>query len=644
MIFLASHSAAWTVTVFALLAAVALLVAEWRRPDARRRPARLGATFLAVAALAAWALRPAWRDGGTGTSAGQSNAALWTGTAPVLPAPGEVEPRYRFALPGANVPAGIAAMFLPDVATLRRRFPEVGRLHILGDGLDPADLPSLAGLRVEFTLGTRPAALASGPTFLSLRCPRVLPLGETLIVEGRAGNLPPGQIASLSLENPDGTTTEAVTAPADANGEAGFAVRAPSPTAAGKSLWRLRLKEKTGAATRPMADETLGVEVRAPVLPRVLVLESAPRFDTALLRRWYEEAGGTLRARVRLGQDRYRFFAADGSATAEFNALDAPLLAGFDLVLADGRALASLPAPEREILRAAVADTGLGVLVLADDAILPPAAIAPDRAWLFPWQLRPLEAATDNAAASGTEHLSRVVWPGLAQPADIALPTAPFEIVPGPGQSGTVHDDQGRALAATASLGRGTLALTLVRETGRWQRANEIGTFSGYWSSLFARTARRLEASGRWTLADGDNGPVFVDRPLELVRTGPPPGTIRVTDESGAAPVTLAPAADPDEPGRWRAVFWPRRPGWQRVESDGAALDFYVGPAGSWPALAVERNRAATERFAAQAVAGAVASVSAHPAEPVPVPAGWWFGAFLLGAGFLWTERRLAVA
>ena len=635
MSFLTSHSAVWTVFIVTLLAAGALLVAEWRRPDARRRPVRLGATLLAIVALALWALRPAWRDNEKAMPAGEGTAMLWTnGAAPSSSVPQDVEPRHRFALPDANVPPDAGATVLPDAATLRRRYPEIGRLRIVGDGLEPADLPSLAGLCVEFAPGTHQLAVTNPLSILTLHCPRVLTFGETLVIEGRAGGLPAGKTTTLTLEGPDGTATQGMTAAADANGEAAFTVRAPSPSAVGKSLWKLRLNGST-------ANETLGVEVRAPTLPRVLVLESAPRFDSALLRRWYEEAGGTLHTRVRLGQDRYRYFAAGGSTPTEFNALDGPLLAGFDLVLADGRALASLPAPEREILRAAVADTGLGVLTLADDAILPPATVAPDRAWLFPWRLRPLETATGNAANS-TEHLARMVWPGLARTADIPLPAAPVEIILRRGQNGLVHDEQRRVLAARATFGRGTLALTLVRETGRWQRANEPEAFAGYWSFLFEQTARRQETSGRWTLAGGDNGPVFVDRPLELVWMGAPPREIRVIDESDAPPVALAPASDPNEPSRWRVTFWPRQAGWHRVESASVRLDFYVHPAGSWTTLAAERKREATERFAVQSTVGPVAPTSPRQSEPTPIPAGWWFGAFLVGTGFLWVERRLA--
>ena len=556
---------------------------------------------------------------------------LWTYSARPVPAPTNDDLSLRFALLGANAPAD--ATVLPDVATWRRRFPEVGRLRLLGDGLEPAELPALAGLRVEFAPG--PASTDGRRAVRSLRCPRVLAAGEPLVIEGVLAGLPAGGSSTLTLETPDGTSTTADTAPADADGAAGFILRAPAPAAAGR--WPVRLRSRDDAI-----DATLGVEVRTPALPRVLVLESAPRFDTAALRRWYEEAGGVLRARLRVGQDRYRFFAAAGSPAGEFDALDAALLAGCDLVVADARALAALPAPERDILRAAVTDTGLGLLALADDAVMPPAAPAPDRAWIFPWTVRPSgDAAGPDADA---EHLARPDWPGLGSPAEIPLPVPPCEIVLRSGQAGVVRDDQGRTLAAAAACGRGTVALTLVRETGRWRRADAPGLFAGYWSTLFSRVARPLENSARWTLSDGDDGPVFVDRPLDFVWSGAadaPPPTARINDESDTPPVALAPAADSLAPGRWQATFWPRRAGWHHLASvdGGASLDFLVSSVESWPELAAERRRSATIRFAARTPDR---SSAIAPAEPSPVPAGWWFGGFLVGAGFLWVERRLA--
>ena len=617
-----------------LLAAGGLAWLEWRRPDRRHVALRIGAILLAVGALALLGWRPTWRRSAS-TVVGGTEAALWTAGTAGDDGGGTVAARYRFVLAGASA-APADATRIPDAAILRRRFPTVGTLHVHGDGLEPFDLDALRGLRV--VLDPAPERLA-GPAFSFVRCPRELTLGLALTVQGRVSGLKPGTTATVTLEAPDGATTDADTPPADADGGAGFSVEAAPPPAAGHFVWRLRLGK---------TDEPLGVAVVSPELPRVLVLLGAPRFDTAALRHWFEAAGGTLAARTLVGQDRYRFESAH-DPPPQFTALDASLLAGFDLVMADGRALAALPPPERDALRAAVADTGLGVLVLADEAILPGAAgVSPEAAAaFFPWKLTPLT----DAAGEG-DRMTRVRWTGQTQPVEIPVPSAPFEIAPQDGQTALAQDSQGHTLAASKAHGRGQVALTLVRETGRWTRENDPAAFAAYWSALFSPLARKTTAdAGRWTLAGGDAGPLFVDQPVELVWSGkatpePAPGVVRAEADADGGGVTLPLAADPGEPGRWRATFWPRRSGWQRVTmpagpsgSGAMALDFFVHPAGDWSVLDAARRRAATARFAERS-GDASSRVPATGGENLPVPAGGWFALFLAGAGYLWIERR----
>ena len=381
--------------------------------------------------------------------------------------------------------------------------------------------------------------------------------------------------------------------------------------------------------------------VVAPDLPRVLALAGAPRFDTAALRHWFETAGGTFDARTSTGQDKDRFESAH-DPPPQFASLDARLLAGYDLVLADGRARAALPPPEREALRAAVADTGLGLLVLADDAKLADDA-------LFPWKLTPL----GDAAGEG-DRLARVQWPGQARAIEIPVPSAPLEITLRDGQTPLMRDGQEHVLAASAARGRGLVALTLVRETGRWTRGNDPAAFAAYWSELFSTLARKTSATdaGRWTLAGGDGGPVFVDQPLDLVWSRPAGKEAMagvVTAETGSdGGVALTLARDPADPGRWRGTFWPRREGWHRVARPGAdggraALDFFVAPVGSWPALDAARRRAATAWFAEGSEA-ATTTDTVRETQSVPMPLAGWFALFLLGAGYLWVERRVSAA
>lgn len=610
----------------AVLAAGGLSWLEWRRRDRRHLVARIGATLLAVGALALLGWRPTWRRPVPGAAVGGIEAALWTPGAAAGGAAdgGKVDARYRFALPGVKTtPAGVTVM--PDAATVRRRFPGIGTLHVYGDGLEAFDLGGWRGVRVVFH---PPAARGTDAGFSFVYAPRELPLGEPLTVQGRVGGLTPGLSATVTLEAPDGTTTDAKTAPADADGGAGFAVTGNPPPATGRFVWRLRADGK--------AEESLGVAVVAPDLPRVLVLLNSPRFDTAALRRWFEQAGGTLTARTRVGGSQFRFESAH-DPPPQFAGLDAAMLGGFDLVLADGRTLAALPPPERDALRAAMADNGLGLLELADEAVLPGAATVSQEAagTFFPWKLLPLADAAEG------DRLARVQWPGQARPVEGPVPSAPFEIAPQEGQTTLVQDGQGHALAAAFARGRGRLALTLVRETGRWTRENDPGAFAAYWSALFSSLARKTTAAeaGRWMLVDGEAGPVFVDQPVELVWSGkgtPGPGVV-----DGAA---LALAADREEPGRWRGTFWPRRSGWQRVAmpsaEGGRPFDFFVAPAGSWPALDAARRQAATARFAEEADTVVPQAAVSAGRENAAVPVVWWWALFLAGAGYLWVERR----
>ena len=316
-----------------------------------------------------------------------------------------------------------------------------------------------------------------------LRCPRELPLGAPLELQGHVDGLPPGETAALTLVGPDGSTTEAATSPAGRDGSAAFTIRAPAPPTVGRFDWRLRL---TRGGT---PDDPLGVAVVRPALPRVLVLEATPRFDTSALRRWFEEAGGTLAARTQIGKDLYRFFgpAGNGGAPREFTAIDGPLLAGYDLVLADGRSLLALKDPERAALAAAISDGGLGVLTLADDAVLPaagaaaPGATKSPAAALLPWTLRPVNGGpgVDDPAAENADRSVRLRWPGMTLPMNAPAEAAPWEIALQPTQIALIRDDQGRAVAAAAPQGQGNLALTLVRETGRWNRAADPGRLRG---------------------------------------------------------------------------------------------------------------------------------------------------------------------
>ena len=599
---------------------------EWRRSNRQHLTWRLLATVLAVATLALLARPTPASD----TPYAISEAVLWT--AGNSPAPLDEGHLPQFALPD-TVGAPPQATVLPDVGLLRRRFPYLRTLQVFGDGLDPAELPALDGLRVVFHSPHQPAPKHPGVSFLS--CPRELPLGESLVVQGRVAGLPPGTNVPVSLESPDGNKTEASTTTADSHGEAAFNLQAAPLSAAGRFVWQLRVSSIT---------ELLGVSVVLPALPRILVLEGEPHFETAALRHWFEAAGGTFTVRTQVGKANTRFAAAQPT-TPEFAAVNAETFAGYDLVLTDGQALAALHPEERAALTTAVDQTGLGLLVRADASALPPDTpnVPPELLPFFPWKLTPV-----GETPFTDERPVRPRWPGQTSPSEIPVTAAPFALDLTPDQDRLVSDREDHTLVAAFHQGRGQMAVTLLRATTRWQRENEPGAFAVYWSFLFSRLARPSEAASHWSLVNGESGPAFVDHPLELRWSGPEnqfpsPGRITTLEEPDGATLPLVQSSR--EPNDWRGTFWPRRAGWHRViaASGGTSFDFYVHPASDWPVLQADRRRAATARFAAFSAAPDLSSLSVRSGEH-RIPSAAWFVLFVLSAGYLWTERRLAVA
>ena len=510
---------------------------------------------------------------------------------------GRRAPVWSYGLPTA--PAG--AHPLSSLLALAERRPALRQVHVLGQGLPPADQPFLGQVPVRWhPLAFRGVEAAWWP--------RQLVLGQALAVEGRAhpGGTEP---AWLHLRGA-GAGPDSVRVPA---GGGAFRLHL-RPRAAGLLLPTLVLRQ----AGRVLATEPVPVEVReAPQFP-VLLLASAPGFEFKFLKNSLASTGRPVALRTPISKNLVQTEVVNQPAQA-LDHLTPALLARYAVAVADADALAALPAPESQALRAAVQAGRLGLVALAGARALP--AAVPGRA-----------AFTLQPAAAGAAPAT-LTWPDA--------PAAPLQaplvagLRPAPGVRPLVLAGPGRALVAAAHrAGLGMVVVSVVPETFRWVLQGAATGYAAYWSQLLAAAQPPAAPAATWQLATAwprRAEPLALQ--LAAGRLPAPAEALLVRPLAGGPAARLALTQDPRLPEWSTAPYWPASVGWHEVRGPGAATyRFFVfdsaawrGPAQAAPALAGRPQPVAAGRYATRE----------------PWPAGWSLGLFLLAAGFLWLEEKL---
>jgi hypothetical protein len=539
-------------------------------------------------------------------------AVLFTPGAPVdsasLPAN-----RSLYALPGAAPGASDPRLQrLSQAGQLMLREPGLTAIEVRGQGLSESEWQQLpAGLGVRY----EPPPL-TGP--VNVQWPRRLVAGEPLRLAGRLALPQESQVARLVLLDPSGLPVAETSARAGQS----FALQAV-PRATGAMTYRLQ----TWRGDALLSDEPVATFVQASRGANLLVVQSAPSFDTRQLVNWTADRGQQAVVLTQISRDRDL---AQGFNTPEQLrlSLDSELLRWADLIVMDGRRWTELGAAQRQLVLEAV-ETGAGLLLLADLE-------------LAEW----LEGAVNQALdftlqAAEPDRVAWPLWPG-GSPAT-PLPLAPWQFV-----DTTAHaltgSEEGPVLEAWQGLGAGRVAISLIRERQRWFTEGQAGNATRYWSYLMRTLAR--PASGSEWLAPASRKHYRAGEVFEFCIAGAGPVSYRLFPPDPALVLEgeLVSHADgfPVACGRARAT----QPGWYLLElagEDGNTLsagDLSVRVYGDQEWLANDdaaRQAASLARAeGSAAIASDLAPVRGRAFSP------WWpFGALLLAGGLLWLERRL---
>lgn len=544
------------------------------------RRTQLLLSLVAAAALATLAFAP------TPPAGSDSVVLLTPGATPRVAAEGGVawSPRQpTFALP--EVPTAPRwAEPVPDAGALSRRLLPGQRLKVVGDGLEPWDTERLAAGAVGVD------AWAAGPPpegIVEIGWRRDLVLGDSLIVSGLAR---PGS-TELMIRLVGGDQDAGIVLPASAEATAfRLELRPPAPG-------HFRFDLVTG---RDETDrEHVGVvdaHVREDPPPTVLWLERAPSFETRHVKRWLARLGGgvAIRSPVSRGRHRYEFLNLE---RLDLSRITPDRLAPFEVIVADTVSWHALSDSERRALELAVR-SGESGLVLRLDPTGDGGAEA-----LFGVRPRRID---------GLEELMLRPVSLVPEAPSQPLGTSPFDLDHEPEASvePLLTDGSGRILALRRPLGKGSVALTTVRGSYRWELLGRADVHRAYWTSLLDAVAP--EADGpRWLIPPG---PTLVDESIAVTLATSDLPTVTLTHPDGR--VARVPMGQhPTRPDRFGATLWPPYSGWYELRAGDAIGAFHADAADTWGGWRTARKRRAT--------AAALAAAPSVPGEDRSLPFPW---------------------
>ena len=579
-----------------VLLAIGLLLAAWRRPG--RRLARVVASLLAPLALWFTAYPPL-----RAVPAARAQAIVLTpGYQPdtlrqLLRRLGAGTPVWAY---GTRPPARAKA--LGSLLALSDQRPALRRVHLLGQGLPAAELPALGALAVvPHTAPAYTGVQAAGWN-------QQLTLGQRFEVEGSVAGAGPAWV-SLQAE---GAGRDSLRLPA---GNGSFRL-SYQPKVAGLARYALRLRREG----QPILTEPLPLEIAPATLPPVLLLAAVPGFEFKFLKNSLAAAGRAvgLRTTVSRGMVQTEFL---NQPAQPLDHLTPSLLARYAVVVADAATLASLPASESQTLRAALQQGRLGLIVVADASALP--AATPARAD-FVVQALPTAGAVAQL----------LTWPDA--PAQVRA-LVPARLRPGGALQSLITAPNGAVVAASRRVGLGATVVSVVPETFRWALQGQAAAYASFWSQLLTAATPPPAPSATWLALDRWPRP---QQPLTLRLAGARPASLpTVQPLAGGPAVALALAQDARLPEWSTGQYWPATSGWHQVRGPGRTVhSFYVYDSTAWRGPELTARQQALAARATLASPGLAAETTT---VPQPWPAGWFFGLFLLAAGFLWLEEKL---
>ncbi|MEO6914287.1 MAG: hypothetical protein ABI151_00395, partial [Chitinophagaceae bacterium] len=522
--------------VLCFLLLVFLCWNEWRRTKKARLGLRLGASILAVGALA-FLIVPVNRTVTENTGKGSEVVLLTEGFIQ------DSLDHFLKEKTGVPVFAFDKAIIISekkhqvhylDISDLLLLSKQGDLIHIFGYGLDQDELEKLHGNHMIF----HPSKAKEG--IAAINWQHHLKSGDRLQVQGQFVNNSSSQI--ILILSGDGAGLDTALIPAGRNVEFELAA---VPKQIGKAVYAV-------AALRgkdTLEKEDIPFETKQPGNLKILVLAASPDFENKFLKAWITGNNSSLVSRTTISRDKYeKTFSNTEMAT--MGAINNTLLNNFDLLIADASELASIGKAELAAIESQVAQKGMGLIVKADSTS--------SKRYFFSSPF-PLHPHPDNYK----KELS-VFIPATNGYAAALISEHPLYIHREPGTKTLIEDRESNAVVSGTIYGSGKIIFTTVNSTYSWMLSGDTKNYAAYWSYLLGEATAKTGVESAWKVS-----PQFpvVNRAVDI-QYASNAGEIPQVQVGGEF---MYMAQDADLPFQWSGRYWPRQSGWQPIVQEGKA-------------------------------------------------------------------------
>lgn len=492
-----------------------------------------------------------------------------------------------------------AKFISPD--QLKTDSPAIARLHVFGYGLTAGELEELGSMPIV------PHAARAPDGISHISWNNTIKEGEPLAVQGQYQNTS-GKTVRLVL---NGFNTDLDTASLASGGHSFELTTTPKQT--GRIVYRLLAI--SGADT--LGNEFIPVEI-VPVKPlNILILTSAPDFETRFLKNWLSQNGYGVAVRSAISKDKFvkEYVNVDN---LPLDHLSAAVLDKFDVVLCDLSVLKSLNTDEGALLKQQVSQKGLGIIIRADSA-------SKAQSWLqssFP---------VDKIAAKDQVTTSFNIRGRLGPSSKLKID--PEYISFRDGTQPLVGDAQARTLVSSSQYGAGRLVFNILNNTFNWSLGGNKNDYTAFWSLLISKAARKEPVKEQWTVSS----PLpTVNSPVNLRQTSVAQPAAFMADHA-----VISPEQDPLIPFERTGIYRPQVQGWHARQGSGTTYWWYAYGPGSWATIRALEKISDTRQYAESLQATSFVTKPLQQKVRIEIPKIYFYILLLAAFTFLWLEGKL---